>query len=82
MGGVQRHWDALGAGPSRGRQDDAGGGGRSPRARPGTRSTFTTLDDMVRNLKEADASARFVKKLRTYLKPAVLVVDEVGYLPL
>jgi len=43
---------------------------------------FTTLDDMVRNLREAEASGRFAKKLQTYLKPAVLVVDEVGYLPL
>lgn len=42
---------------------------------------FTTLDDMVRNLKEAEASGRFAKKLQTYLKPAVLVLDEVGYLP-
>ena len=38
---------------------------------------FTTLDDLVRNLKEAEASGRFAKKLQTYLKPAVLVVDEV-----
>jgi DNA replication protein DnaC len=43
---------------------------------------FTTLDDLVRNLKEAEASGRFAKKLQTYLKPAVLVVDEIGYLPL
>lgn len=43
---------------------------------------FTTLDDMVRNLKEADATGRFAKKLTTYLKPAVLTLDEVGYLPL
>jgi DNA replication protein DnaC len=43
---------------------------------------FTTLDDLVRNLKDAEASGRFAKKLQTYLKPAVLVVDEVGYLPL
>jgi DNA replication protein DnaC len=43
---------------------------------------FTTLDDLVRNLKEAEASGRFAKKLQTYLKPAVLVVDEVGCLPL
>jgi DNA replication protein DnaC len=43
---------------------------------------FTTLDDLVRNLKEAEASGRFAKKLQTYLKPAVLVLDEVGYLPL
>lgn len=43
---------------------------------------FTTLDDLVRNLKEAEATGRFAKKLQTYLKPSVLVVDEVGYLPL
>ena len=43
---------------------------------------FTTLDDMVRNLKEADATGRFARKLATYLKPSVLVLDEVGYLPL
>jgi DNA replication protein DnaC len=43
---------------------------------------FTTLDDMVRNLKEAEATGRFARKLATYLKPSVLVLDEVGYLPL
>jgi DNA replication protein DnaC len=43
---------------------------------------FTTLDDMIRNLKEAEGAGRFAKKLQTYLKPAVLVCDEVGYLPL
>ena len=43
---------------------------------------FTTLDDMVRNLREAEGAGRFAKKLQTYLKPAVLVCDEVGYLPL
>ena len=42
---------------------------------------FTTLDDMVRNLREAESSGRFAKKLQTYLKPSVLVLDEVGYLP-
>jgi DNA replication protein DnaC len=43
---------------------------------------FTTLDDMVRQLREAEATGRFAKKLQTYLKPSVLVLDEVGYLPL
>ena len=37
---------------------------------------------MVRNLREAESTGRFAKKLQTYLKPSVLVVDEVGYLPL
>jgi DNA replication protein DnaC len=43
---------------------------------------FTTLDDMVRHLKAADAIGRLVRKLHTYLRPNVLVVDEVGYQPL
>ncbi|MFF9171788.1 MULTISPECIES: IS21-like element helper ATPase IstB [unclassified Streptomyces] len=43
---------------------------------------FTTLDDMVRPLKVAEASDRLNSKLRTYLRPGVLVVDEVGYQPL
>jgi DNA replication protein DnaC len=43
---------------------------------------FTTLDDMVRHLKAADAISRLNRKLHTYLRPAVLVIDEVGYQPL
>jgi DNA replication protein DnaC len=43
---------------------------------------FTTLDDMVRQLKAADAIGRLATKLRTYLRPHVLVLDEVGYQPL
>jgi DNA replication protein DnaC len=43
---------------------------------------FTSLDDLVRQLKLAEATGRFAKKLQTYLRPAVLVLDEVGYLPL
>ena len=37
---------------------------------------------MVRQLKAADAIGRLASKLRTYLRPHVLVLDEVGYLPL
>jgi len=40
---------------------------------------FTSLDDMVRNLKAAEAAGRLTNKLGTYLRPSVLVVDEVGY---
>src|SRR5215217_1749390 len=43
---------------------------------------FTSVDDLVRQLREAEALGRFAKKLQTYLKPAVLILDEVGYLPL
>uniref|UniRef100_UPI003EBE7D4C ATP-binding protein n=1 Tax=Streptomyces sp. 1222.5 TaxID=1881026 RepID=UPI003EBE7D4C len=38
---------------------------------------FTSLDDMVRNLTAAEAGGRLTSKLGTYLRPGVLVVDEV-----
>lgn len=43
---------------------------------------FTSLDDLVRKLRAAEATGRFNRQLGVYLRPAVLVVDEVGYLPL
>jgi DNA replication protein DnaC len=43
---------------------------------------FTTLDDLVRKLRTAEATGRFNRQLAAFLRPAVLVVDEVGYLPL
>ncbi|KOT62918.1 MULTISPECIES: IS21-like element helper ATPase IstB [Streptomyces] len=43
---------------------------------------FTSLDDMVRHLKAAEAAGRLTSKLGSYLRPSVLVVDEVGYQPL
>jgi DNA replication protein DnaC len=43
---------------------------------------YTTLDDLITQLRAAEAAGRFPKKLQTYLRPAVLVLDEVGYLPL
>ncbi len=43
---------------------------------------FTSLDDMVRHLTAADDIGRLTRKLHTYLRPNVLVIDEVGYQPL
>lgn len=43
---------------------------------------FTTLSDLVRRFRTAEAAGRFPRQLRTYLRPSVLVLDEVGYLPL
>ncbi|HKH54025.1 MAG TPA: ATP-binding protein [Propionibacteriaceae bacterium] len=36
---------------------------------------FTTLDDLVRRLRVAEATGRFSRQLQAYLRPAVLVVD-------
>ena len=36
---------------------------------------YTTLDDLVRRLRTAEAAGRFNRQLAAYLRPAVLVVD-------
>ena len=43
---------------------------------------FTSLDDLIRRLRTAEATGRFGRQMQAYLRPALLVVDEVGYLPL
>lgn len=43
---------------------------------------FTSLDDLVRKLKVAEATGRLAKQLNALLRPSVLLVDEVGYLRL
>jgi DNA replication protein DnaC len=43
---------------------------------------YATLDDLVSKLRTADAAGRFPKQLQSYLRPNVLVIDEIGYLPL
>jgi DNA replication protein DnaC len=43
---------------------------------------YTTLDDMVRRLRAAEAAARLARQLHSYSRPNLLVIDEIGYLPL
>ncbi|SFL68833.1 DNA replication protein DnaC [Streptomyces pini] len=50
--------------------------------RAGCSVYFTSLDDTVRNLTAAEAAGRLTNKFGTYLRPSVLVADEVGYQPL
>lgn len=48
----------------------------------GYRTYFTTAADMVHHLQAAHLEGTVLYKLRTYLSPSVLVIDELGYLPL
>jgi DNA replication protein DnaC len=48
----------------------------------GYRTYFTTAADMVHHLQAAHLEGTILYKLRTYLSPSVLVIDELGYLPL
>ena len=48
----------------------------------GYRGYFTTADDMVAVLARARVEGTWASKLRTYTAPTVLVIDDVGLLPM
>ncbi len=48
----------------------------------GVKVLFTTAMDMINQLIAAEADHSLVKKLTFYQSPALLIVDELGYLPL
>jgi DNA replication protein DnaC len=43
---------------------------------------FTTFQDLINTLKKADQIQRLKSKIKALSKPKVLVIDEMGYLPL
>jgi len=47
----------------------------------GYKTLFTTLNDMVSTLIASMADNSFATKSRTFTQPSLLIVDEVGYLP-
>jgi DNA replication protein DnaC len=48
----------------------------------GHRVLFTTAIDIVNNLSAAQHAGRLAQDLKKYVRPAVLVMDELGYLPI
>lgn len=51
-------------------------------AQHGRRVYYGTLADLIESLEEAKAAGRLTQRLKTLTHPAVLVVDEIGYLPI
>jgi DNA replication protein DnaC len=51
-------------------------------AAAGFRVRFTTAIDIVNTLAAAHNAGRFVQELRKYTRPDLLVMDELGYLPI
>ncbi len=47
----------------------------------GHRVRFTTLAQAIADLSKHDSLPAFERRLRTYTKPALLILDELGYLP-
>jgi len=43
---------------------------------------FTTAVDIINTLAAAQSAGRLKRELHRYLKPAILIVDELGYLPI
>jgi DNA replication protein DnaC len=50
-------------------------------AQHGRRVYYGTLSDLITSLEEAQAAGHLGQRLKTLTHPAVLVVDEIGYLP-
>lgn len=50
-------------------------------AQNGRRVYYGTLADLITSLEEAQAAGRFPQRLRVLTHPSLLVVDEIGYLP-
>ena len=51
-------------------------------AQSGRRVYYGTLADLITSLEEAQAAGRFSQRLNTLVFPSLLVVDELGYLPI
>lgn len=50
-------------------------------AQHGRRVYYGTLADLITSLEEAQAAGRLTQRMKVLTHPAVLVVDEIGYLP-
>ena len=51
-------------------------------AQSGRRVYYGTLADLITSLEEAQAASRLGQRLKTLVFPSLLVVDELGYLPI
>ena len=51
-------------------------------AQSGRRVYYGTLADLITSLEEAQQAGRLTQRLKTLIFPSVLVVDEIGYLPI
>ena len=51
-------------------------------AEHGRRVYFTTLADLLSSLEEAQSAGRLTHRLRTLVFPSLMIIDEIGYLPI
>ncbi len=51
-------------------------------AESGRRVYYGTLGDLIASLEEAQAAGRVAQRMKTLVFPSLLIVDEIGYLPI
>ena len=51
-------------------------------AESGRRVYYGTLGDLIASLEEAQTAGRLLQRMKTLISPSVLIVDEIGYLPI
>jgi DNA replication protein DnaC len=78
LGFIERRENVIFLRPARRRQESRD----SPRPRSGRRVYYGTLADLITSLEEGQAAGRLQSRLKVLTHPAVLVVDEIGYLPI
>jgi DNA replication protein DnaC len=79
---IERHVCALILGPPGVGKTHIAVGLAMDALRAGYLVRYTTLDDLVRDLRQADRLGNLRQKLSHLLRPHLLICDEVGYLPL
>src|SRR5690606_2881872 len=62
------------------RRQDPPGGGAGPEGHL-TGAYFIAAHDLVNDLRRAHAENRLERRLRVYLSPRLLLIDEMGYIP-
>ena len=50
-------------------------------AQSGRRVYYGTLSDLITSLEDAQQSGRLMQRMKTLVFPSLLIVDEIGYLP-
>jgi DNA replication protein DnaC len=82
LGFIDRHENVVFLGPPGVGKTHLAIGLAIAAAQSGRRVYYGTLADLINSLEEAQAASRLQQRLKVLTHPSLLVVDEIGYLPI